>query len=171
MDREVLVYADLGGTPYLVGRLWAHLRKGKESATFEYDDGWLDHPERFPLEPALAVGPGPFHAPPDQPLFGAIGDSAPDRWGRVLMRRAERRRASRDGQTPRTLHEIDYLLRVDDEARQGALRFAESEEGPFLAPHDDARVPPLVALPRLLDAAQRVINEDEDDEGPRLERW
>ncbi len=52
---------------------------------------------------------------------------APDRWGRVLMRRAERRRAERAGATPHTLMEIDYLLMVDDEARQGALRFARHE--------------------------------------------
>jgi len=168
MDREVLVYVDLDGMPHLVGRLWSHLRKGKESATFEYDESWQNHPERFSLEPALQVGPGPFHAPADKPLFGAIGDSAPDRWGRVLMRRAERRRASIDGRTPRTLHEIDYLLLVDDEARQGALRFAENKEGPFLAAHDIVRVPPLLELPRLLDATQRVIDEDEDDEDLRL---
>ena len=31
------------------------------------------------------------------------------------------------------LGEIDYLLLVDDEARQGALRFANQEGGPFLA--------------------------------------
>jgi hypothetical protein len=61
----------------LVDRLWAHLRKGKESATFEYDDGWLDYPERLLLEPALEIGPGPFHAPAEQPLFDAIGDAAP----------------------------------------------------------------------------------------------
>ena len=37
---------------------------------------------------------------------------------RVLMRRAERRRAEREGVAPRMLHEIEYLLMVDDEARQ-----------------------------------------------------
>src|SRR5713226_1961478 len=125
MDKEVLVYVDLQGAPHLVGRLWARMRKDRESATFEYEKSWLTHPERFSLEPALKLGPGPFHTASGKPLFGAIGDSAPDRWGRVLMRRAERRRAGHDGRTPRTLKEIDYLLMVDDEARQGALRFAE----------------------------------------------
>ena len=128
---------------HLVGRLWARMRKDRESATFEYDKSWLAHPERFSLEPALKLGPGPFHTPSDKPLFGAIGDSAPDRWGRVLMRRAERRRAEREGQTPRTVREIDYLLMVDDEARQGALRFAEREGGPFLAEHGPTKIPPL----------------------------
>lgn len=37
MDREVLVYVDLNGVPYLVGRLSARTRKNKEGATFEYE--------------------------------------------------------------------------------------------------------------------------------------
>ena len=36
MDREVFVYVDLDGALHLMGRLWARLRKDKESATFEY---------------------------------------------------------------------------------------------------------------------------------------
>jgi len=168
MDKEVLVYVDLQGTPYLVGHLWARMRKDRESATFEYDQSWLAHPERFSLEPALKLGPGPFHTPSDKPLFGAIGDSAPDRWGRVLMRRAERRRAEHEGQTPRTVREIDYLLLVDDEARQGALRFAEREGGPFLAEHGPTKIPPLIELPRLLSAAERVLSDTESDEDLRL---
>ena len=47
------------------------------------------------------------------------------------MRRAERQRAAREKATPRTLMEIDYLLLVNYEARQGALRFAEKEGSPF----------------------------------------
>lgn len=168
MDKETLVYVDLQGTPHLVGRLWARVRKDRESATFEYDKSWLAHPERFSLEPALKIGPGPFHTPSDKPLFGAIGDSAPDRWGRVLMRRAERRRAEREGQTPRTVREIDYLLMVDDEARQGALRFAERERGPFLAEHGPTKIPPLIELPRLLSAAEHVLSDTDSDEDLRL---
>jgi serine/threonine-protein kinase HipA len=168
MDREILVYVDLQGTPHLVGRLWARVRKERENATFEYDKNWLEHRERFSLEPALKLGPGPFHTPSDKPLFGAIGDSAPDRWGRVLMRRAERRRAEREKQTPRTVWEIDYLLLVDDEARQGALRFAETEGGPFLNDQQPTKIPPLIELPRLLSAAQHVIEDKDSDEDLRL---
>ena len=168
MDNEVLVYVDLQGTPHLVGRLWAHMRKDRESATFEYDRSWLIHPGRFSLEPALKLGPGPFHTPSDKPLFGAVGDSAPDRWGRALMRHAERRRAERERQAPRTVREIDYLLRVDDESRQGALRFAEREGGPFLAEHGPTRIPPLIELARLLSAAEHVLSDTDSDEDLRL---
>jgi len=168
METEVYVYVDIGGTPQLAGRLWARVRKGRESATFEYHPGWLEYADRFSLEPALTLGPGPFHTPSGKPLFGTIGDSAPDRWGRVLMRRAERRRAERAGETPRTLMEIDYLLMVDDEARQGALRFARQEGGPFLAEHEAARIPPLIDLPQLLSAAEHVVGDTDSDEDLRL---
>src|SRR5258708_7666686 len=164
MDKEILVYMDLQGAPHLVGRLWARMRKDRESATFEYDKNWLAHAERFSLEPALKLGPGPFHTPSDKPLFGAIGDSAPDRWGRVLMRRAARPCAERAGQAPRTLREIDFLLMVEDEARQGALRFSEREGGPFLADEAPKKIPPLIELPRLLSAAEHVVDDSDSDE-------
>ncbi|MPZ16408.1 MAG: type II toxin-antitoxin system HipA family toxin [Luteitalea sp.] len=168
METPVLVYVDLGGVPTLAGRLWALMRKGRERTSFEYDTGWLHHPARFSLEPALTLGPGAFHTPAGTALFGALGDSAPDRWGRALMRRAERRRAERAGETPRTLREIDYLLRVDDEARQGALRLAQVEGGPFLAAHGATRIPPLVELPRLLAATEHVIADADSEEDLRL---
>ena len=103
MERETLVYVDLTGTAHLVGRLWARVRKNKESASFEYARTWLENPARFSLEPALEVGPGAFHTTADMPMFGAIGDSAPDRWGRALMCRMERRRVEREGGALRTL--------------------------------------------------------------------
>ncbi len=168
MDREALVYVDLDGKPHLVGRLWARVRKNKESASFEYDKTWLENPARFSLEPALQVGPGAFHTPADTPMFGAIGDSAPDRWGRALMRRAERRRAERAGTALRTLQEIDFLLLVDDEARQGALRFAERQGGPFLREEGVKRIPPLVELPELLSAAEHVVEDKDTEEDLRL---
>jgi serine/threonine-protein kinase HipA len=84
------------------------------------------------------------------------------------MRRVERRRAEFEGQAPRTLHEVDYLLLVDDEARAGALRFAEQEGGPFLRQDQGKRIPPLVELPKLLSAAEHVIAETDTLEDLRL---
>jgi serine/threonine-protein kinase HipA len=168
IEKAVLVYVDLDGVPRLAGRLWTRVRKNKEGATFEYSDSWLKQPNRFSLEPALKLGPGPFHTGTDTSMFGAIGDSAPDRWGRALMRRMERRGAELEGQAPRTLHEVDYLLLVDDEARVGALRFAEHEGGPFLRQDAGKRIPPLVELPKLLSATERVIAETDTVEDLRL---
>jgi len=147
--------------------VWARSRKGKESATFEYDATWLRNPARFALEPALTLGTGPHHTATGRLIFGAIGDSAPDRWGRALIQREERRKARVEERAPRTLLEIDYLLGVGDVARQGALRFAEREGGPFLA--TGVQIPRLLQLPALLGAAMRLSEDDGgSDEDLRL---
>jgi serine/threonine-protein kinase HipA len=44
------------------------------------------------------------------------------------------------------------------------LRFAETEGGPFLAQEEAKRLPLLVALPKLLSAAEHVIDETDTDE-------
>jgi serine/threonine-protein kinase HipA len=84
------------------------------------------------------------------------------------MRRMERRRAEGTGQAPRALQEIEFLLLVDDEARQGALRFAEQEGGPFLREEGAKRVPALVELPKLLSAAEHVMEDKDTEEDLRL---
>ncbi len=167
-DTEVFVYVDRDGTLSLAGRLWTRVRKNKESATFEYDLNWLNGADRFSLEPALLLGAAPFYTNLNSPLFGSISDSAPDRWGRALMRRAERQQAEHIGKTSRTLLEIDYLLGVDDEARKGALRFARNKDGSFLAESGATRIPPLVSLPKLLSSAERVVDNAESHEDLRL---
>jgi len=165
-DRQLFVFVDLQGEPLLVGRLWSRVRKGRESATFEYGDAWLKHPQRFALEPALALGRGPQHTQAGRLIFGAIGDSAPDRWGRVLIQREERRKARAENRQLRSLFEADYLLAVGDLARQGALRFAEAVDGPFLAVQ--VNIPPLLRLAELLGAAMRVDADDASDDDLKL---
>ncbi len=163
MDRETFVYVALGAEDRLVGRLWSRVRRGRESASFQYDDRWLNDPERFALEPALTLGAGAHHTGAGRALFGALGDSAPDRWGRALMGRAERRTARLEERAPRTLTEIDYLLRVSDRSRQGALRFTDKLGGPFLGDPESDPVPPLIELPRLLAASDRILNDGDDE--------
>lgn len=168
MEQAILVYVDLMGTPVKVGQLWGHFRNGRESMSFEYDRNWLNYPKRFSLDPALKLDAGSFHAASDKPLFGAIDDSAPDRWGRLLMRRSERKKAELEKRTARALREIDFLLMVDDEGRQGALRFKREEEGPFLTTYDKNHIPPLVSVGKLLAAASRVMQDSDTEEDLRL---
>ncbi|HEX4600819.1 MAG TPA: HipA domain-containing protein [Gemmatimonadales bacterium] len=164
----VQVYVDLRGAPHFVGHLYVLASKGCQGATLRYADSWLRNPERYALEPGLTLGAGPHHTAEGRALFGAIGDSAPDRWGRTLIARAERLRAKAEDRTPRTLLEIDYLLGVLDEARSGALRFRLTEGGPFLAVGGASHVPPLMQLRALLDAAARAEDDSILDEDMRL---
>ena len=57
---------------------------------------------------------------------------------------------------------------VDDEARQGALRFAASEGGPFLAVYQERKIPLLVDLPKLLSAADHAGDDSLTDDDLRL---
>lgn len=161
--RRVFVHLDDEGFPGAVGQLRLRSRQRRESASFRYDEDWLRHPGRFALEPALDLQAGAFHTGPEQRVFGVFSDAAPDRWGRKLLQRDEARRAAETGETPRALTEADYLLRSDDETRQGAVRFREGPGSEFLAPPRPSRIPPLVELPQLLAAARRVDSEADDD--------
>ncbi len=168
MEQSILVYVDLLGTPLKVGQLWAHYRNGRESMSFEYDRSWLYHSKRFALDPALQLAVGSFHASPDKPIFGAIDDSAPDRWGRLLMRRAERKNAEKEKRAARSLREIDFLLMVDDEGRQGAFRFKREEQGAFLTTYETSHIPPLITVGKLLTAANHVLQDSDTEEDLRL---
>lgn len=167
-DKITYVFIDLNGQVHLVGRLWAHAHKGRESASFQYDSSWLENPERFSLEPSLHLTEGSFRTHADKAVFGAIGDSAPDRWGRVLMRRAEFLKAQKEKRAPHFLSEIDYLLQVNDEARQGALRFSTGIGKEFLAHSSIRSIPPLLELPKLLSACSNFLDDKDNSEDLKI---
>lgn len=64
----------------------------RDEALFEYADSWLDHEDAFPLDPAnLPLQSAPFaRTSAISALPGALRDTAPDRWGQLLVRRAFR---------------------------------------------------------------------------------
>lgn len=103
---------------------------------------------------------GSLHTRVKRALFGALTDCAPDRWGRTLMARREAALAREEGRAARSLGEVDYLLGVRDDLRQGALRLSLGN-GPFLA-DDITGVPALADLPALLNLAQRAENDTAD---------
>lgn len=165
MSKEIFVFIDLSGTTHPVGNLWVHERQGANRSSFRYTPAWLASPQAFAIEPSLPLGEGTYHT--DRPLFGSMEDAAPDRWGRMLMERMEARQAKRENRQARKLGEADYMLMVDDQTRQGALRFAKDLDGPFSATYPSTRIPPLVDLGRLLDSSYRVINNEERDQDLR----
>jgi serine/threonine-protein kinase HipA len=160
---DIEVHVDFAPGMKRVGTLHRHARRGGESISFEYHADWLQDPARFSLEPALSLDRGAFVPADSSPIFGSIGDSAPDTWGRRLMQRAERRKAEREGRAVRTLQELDYLLGVSDVSRPGALRFRNAGEELFQSP-TSVGVPGLVELGRLLQVTERILRDEETDE-------
>lgn len=160
---DIEVHVSLEGQDHFVGLARRNLARGAETVIFEYADDWLRNPLAFALEPALPLTRGGFPPPRHQAIFGSIGDSAPDTWGRQLMQRAERRVAEREGRQVRTLFETDFLLGVSDETRLGALRFRRVGEEQFQAPVR-AGVPALIELGRLMQVTERILRNEESDE-------
>jgi serine/threonine-protein kinase HipA len=160
VEREVDVFIDHAGTTTRVGRLWSHVRGDRESASFAYDAAWLAQRGAFALDPELPLSSGRVHT--TRALFNAFTDPAPDRWGQNLLRRAERRRAQANKRRPRTLFAFDFLVGIDDATRLGALRFQDPATGAFLAAAAP-KIPPVVALGRLLAATTRVLADRETD--------
>ena len=162
MTGAIEVHVTFNSETMRAGRLYPHRRRGTESASFTYDDSYLANPKAYPLDPALPLVSGLLQTPANQKIFGAFADSAPDRWGRNLIQRAEQSRARKIGRTPRSLGEIDFLLGARDDLRQGALRFREEDEGPFLAT-EETGVPEFIDLPELLDLASRAESQEIED--------
>lgn len=166
-DDPVFVYADwqdLGG-PVLMGKLYRGVVRGEEVLSFEYEPAWLKDGDPFLLDPHLQFVSGRQHADASNP-FGLLMDSAPDRWGRLLIRR---RAAMEPGGVSPNLFESEYLLAVSDTCRMGALRFRASKDGPFLAEDTSLSVPPMHSLRKLEEASRRL--EDTDCDDPEYTRW
>ena len=168
-EKIIYVYENWSDTvPNLMGKLYVHFIRGKEQVAFEYDNNWLTSAKgNFSIDPDLYYYRGRQHLHDSKMTFGIFADSAPDRWGRLLMRRREAIQARKEERKARTLFENDYLLGVYDKARMGALRFKTEEEGTFLADDEELATPPWTTL-RSLEAASFGF---ENDESGLEEKW
>jgi serine/threonine-protein kinase HipA len=160
--EEIDVFIQIAGEDVFAGRLWPHRRQRAESGTFSYSPSYLARKDAYALDPALPLVSGQSQTPLGRAIFGSFSDCAPDRWGRMLIqRRAGRGRGSG---AEEGFGEIDFLLGVRDDLRQGALRFRDPESQTFLA-NEASGIPNLVNLPELLNLADRaerdVATEDE----------
>lgn len=163
MRTQLLVFAHWQGMaePQLMGTLSATPVRGKEVFFFEYARDWLASPHAQLLDPDLQLYRGPqYLAQEDQSNFGLFLDSAPDRWGRLLMRRREAALAKQEARPERVLFESDYLLGVFDGHRLGGLRFKSGPDGPFLNDNRAMAAPPWTSLHELEHASLQLEGGD-----------
>lgn len=139
-----------------LGTVTTDFVRGHETWAFRFDDDAI-RPDRPVLDPAIRNVAGPQY-PHGEGVFGFLSDVAPDRWGRKLIRRREKR----------TLTEADFIIGVCDFTRQGALRIKDTQDGDFVAPGKDYAAPPWTTLRKLEDSARHL---DGDDRDAREERW
>jgi serine/threonine-protein kinase HipA len=162
---EVWLDADFVSEKIRVGTL-SHDRG---AVRFAYEESWLKHSLSFALDPELTLDAGAFHPKAEQGNFRVFDDSAPDRWGQMLMRRREALFAKDERRSPRTLYASDFLLGVQDFRRQGALRFRCPGGEAFLADHE--RPAPPVASLRELESVAIELTSKHIDDLDALRRW
>jgi len=148
----------IGARALPVGEL-DFVRDGRrEHSGFSYAPEWLRSRENFVISPDLPLREGfvTRRAPSDldSPFPFALADTAPDAWGRrVIKRDHAKRRAGDPSLAP--LNEFDYLAAVDDFSRVGALRLLGAD-GEFLRSSAHSRTPQLIDLGRIAAATRRV---------------
>jgi serine/threonine-protein kinase HipA len=168
--RAIEVHLDapeLGERQHVGTMYWNTTVTGAPTA-FEYESEWLKHPQKFALDPRLELWRGEQHPPAGSVAFGIFLDSAPDRWGRVLMERREAKQAKVEARRMRALTDIDFLLGVFDHTRMGALRFCEPS-GHFLDNSENS-APPATNLNELADISRR-LEDDGAEALPEYEQW
>lgn len=162
-------WAELKG-PQLMGLLHSELLRGKEVFSFEYDASWLRSAFAQVLDPDLALYTGLHYLNDEKTNFGALLDSSPDRWGRVLMRRREAAHARKDGRPQTTLFETDYLLGVYDGHRMGGLRFKTELNGDFLDNQREMATPPWASI-REMEQISMKLEDEVAYEDPDYLKW
>ena len=150
--KSLYIYLD----ETFIGTVTTDTVRGHETWMFRYDDAYVNAARPF-LDPAIANVKGP-QFPMPKGGFGFLADVSPDRWGRKLIRRREKR----------DLLESDYLLGVCDWTRQGAIRIKLEKDGPFVADGREDAAPPWTTLRKLEDSARHL---DADEKGADEERW
>lgn len=165
MSDTIGIYIDIDDAAHLVARCRLVTKRKHSTSIFQYDDAWLKYEGRFSLDPEnLPLSSAPIYTRTDKScLPGAIRDTAPDRWGQKLIQRAHRKLGE-----DRQLTEFDYLLGMNDDTRIGALRYKLPDEVNFNHDIEGYRVPPLIQLPALLDAANAVGDDRETDAELRM---
>jgi serine/threonine-protein kinase HipA len=165
---EVHLDAPELGPRLQVGHLYPADIRVDLAPSFAYTQEWLASGQRFLLDPRLDLYAGEQHAAQARG-FGIFLDSAPDRWGRLLMERREASQAKKEGRPMRRLTDLDFMLGVHDFTRAGALRFRRGPDEPFIDDHD-LPAPPVADL-RELAAVAHKLDEPGVEALPEYENW
>lgn len=167
---DVCLDADIVEKLCRVGTLFHTTGHGHSVFSFAYDPEWLRRPNTFEIDPDLQLHGAEIY--PNQPagVFRIFTDSAPDRWGRLLLDRRETLKAREEKRQAWALTEWDYLLGVHDSCRMGALRFRRDGDSPFLDNDRHLAAPPVASL-RELEAASLALEAPDADDQPEFLQW
>lgn len=151
-------WVDLGG-PIFVGTFFAERTKGHRVFSFQYAKEWVakkNQKNLFLLDPDIDFNSYIQYPSSNKENFGMFLDSLPDRWGRILMQRQEFYDAKDEERKARKLDDIDFLPKIFDASRMGALRFKLKREGDFVDNTLAAPIPSWASLKELQASAKKL---------------
>ena len=154
-EGECFVYIVLPGETEFVtaGRFRVEeMRDGAALGRFVYGRSYLERDDAVELDPVeLRLAEREYETARMSGFFGAIRDSMPDYWGRLVIERNRGRTG---------LDEFDYLMEGPDD-RAGALGFGPGVE----APPPRRRFNRTLELDRLQAAADAIVADDPEGGG------
>lgn len=144
MERKILVYISINDKDVHLGTVFVDNNKGKETYSFEYsEESLLNNYSKIIIDEDIVFAKGRQFKTDSSSPYHFLEDSSPDRWGRNLIKRNEGNK---------NLSFSDYLLKVSDISRMGALRYKLNDiNSPFLG--EDNNIPPLKYLSEFENAA------------------
>jgi serine/threonine-protein kinase HipA len=149
--RQCFVYVWLPGhtTAVTAGRYeLTQTRQGVPLGRFVYGKSYLARPEALALDPTeLALANRTYETTALSGVFGALRDSGPDFWGRLVIERALRRSQ---------IDEMTYLLESPDD-RVGALGFGLGQ----VPPAPKRKFNRTLDLARIQEAAESLLADDD----------
>lgn len=163
-EKEIYVYADwdIYDSPRLIGTLYYMSVRGKDTYSFEYDTEWMQ--DGIEIDPELPLFSG-RHYSSGTNNFGVFQDSAPDRWGMMLIKRREALIAKKEKRPVQRTVAVDFLMGVYDRHRMGGLRYKTDENGEFACNDKSLAAPPWASLHELEYAVEQYEeNADKLDE-------
>lgn len=155
-EEETFVFVRLPTTGETVvgGRYRLEERQDGHVGSFVYGQSYLNRAEAVAIDPInLPLRDTEFTTAKVGGLFGALRDTAPDAWGRMVIERRDRNRG---------YNELDYLLGSSD-VHVGALSYGPDLEIPAL---DYSTAYSLEHLEAASDAADALEGEIDGEESP-----
>lgn len=153
--KKLFLFLSLNSKDVFVGTLSSNFAHGNEVFMFEFSDEYLLNKNYPIIDPLLFYFSGPQYD------FHFLNDMAPDRFGTILIDKYEQVEALKNNRPVKKLTLSDYLVRVSDLSRMGALRIKEKMDGPFLNDDSNNAIPPYVYL-RDIEYASIKLEEDND---------
>lgn len=163
---DIIVFMWIKGRGYVPAAKIIRPNDAHNRLEFGYGAKYLKSPDSVPVDPVSLplFGPPSVFSTSRIPMFSALRDMAPDKWGRKLIYLMA-------GRHSQTLTELDILTAVHSKNRIGALAFGRSpsEDPVSLAAWADGtaqtlRLADLDHVVRVIEAVDEVEDDDEMDE-------